>query len=167
MTKKRKRRRKSRNAFDPEIEELLLAPIAKEMAGKPLDESLTEDSPLKQLIGRVVEMALKEEMQEHLGYPPHERLEVDEATRSNVRNGYSSKTLKTSHGQVEIDVPRDRMATFEPKVVPKHQTISEEIEKKIIAMYTKGMTTRDIEPLSTTMIYLSRVFNTRSICSRT
>ena len=147
--KKRKRRGKSRNAFDPAIEELLLAPIAKEMAGKPLEEALTPDSPLKQLIGRVVEMALKEEMQEHLGYSPNERQQTDEpegnGTRSNFRNGYSSKTLKTSHGKVDIDIPRDRSATFEPRVVPKHQTISEEIEKRIISMYTAGMTTRDIE----------------------
>ena len=145
-TRKKKKRAQSRNAFDPALEELLLAPIAKEMAGKPLDNALTTDSPLKQLIGRVVEMALKEEMSEHLGYSPHERREGgDTGGASNTRNGYSAKTLKTSHGKVNIDIPRDRLSTFEPRIVPKHQSISEEMEAKIVAMYTAGMSTRDIE----------------------
>lgn len=149
MSQKKKRRSTSANAFSPEIEEMLLAPIAKEMAGKPLSEGLTAGSPLKQLIGRIVEMALAEEMENHLGYPANERMRPEhdaaESRRDNTRNGYSPKTLKTSVGEVDIKVPRDRESTFEPQVVRRHQSISQEIEQRIISMYISGMTTRDIE----------------------
>ncbi len=64
----------------------------------------------------------------------------------NSRNGYNSKTLHTSYGDMELDVPRDRNGEFEPKIVKKYQnTLTQDMEEKIISMYAKGMTTGDIE----------------------
>ncbi len=143
--KKKRKRDRSPNAFDPEFEEKYLAPLARRMAGKPLDEG--PGSELNNLIGRIVEMALKEEMNEHLGYLPNERQmdpDYQEDDYTNARNGYSTKVLKTSQGESKIKIPRDRNADFEPYIVPKHQTISREIEARIISMYTLGLTTRDI-----------------------
>jgi len=85
---------------------------------------------------------LQGEMEEHLGYSKYKK--EDKQTK-NTRNGSSKKTLKTSRGEVPIEVPRDREATFEPKVVRKHKRMSEEIEDAIISFYAKGMSTADIE----------------------
>lgn len=84
---------------------------------------------------------MKAELDEHLGYEKYES--IGEA-KSNYRNGHTSKTLKSSVGPVEIDVPRDRNTEFEPKDVPKHKRDISDIENKIIAMYARGMSTREI-----------------------
>lgn len=89
-----------------------------------------------------VQQMLQGEMEEHLGYSKYKK--EDKQTR-NTRNGSSKKTLKTSRGEVPIDIPRDREATFEPKVVRKHKRMSEEIEDAIVSFYAKGMSTADIE----------------------
>jgi putative transposase len=89
-----------------------------------------------------VENMLKAEMEEHLGYKKNEK---SSKKNGNNRNGYSNKTLKTNIGDIPLDVPRDRDSSFEPVVVPKHQRMSARIEQAIITMYSKGMTTRDIE----------------------
>ncbi len=81
-------------------------------------------------------------MEEHLGYPKHgKRAEAS----GNVRNGSSRKTLKGSQGEISIAVPRDRDASFEPTLIPKHQTRLEGFEDKLLALYARGMTTRDIQ----------------------
>lgn len=85
---------------------------------------------------------LKAEMDEHLGYEKHSPEGINSG---NSRNGTNKKTLKTSVGDIPIEVPRDRNSEFEPIVVPKYQTISEKIEQAIVGMYSRGMTTRDIE----------------------
>lgn len=97
------------------------------------------DKVLRQMFKEVVQEMLQGEMTQQLGYEKYERNEGD-----NARNGKSSKTLKTSLGNVDIDVPRDRKSEFDPKVIKKHQTVREELEDKIISMYAKGMTLRDI-----------------------
>jgi putative transposase len=89
-----------------------------------------------------VQQMLIAEMDEHLGYEKHSPLGINSG---NSRNGSSRKTLKTSVGEVPIEVPRDRNSTFEPVAIPKHQTISQKIENAIVGMYSRGMTTRDIE----------------------
>ena len=89
-----------------------------------------------------VQQMLKAEMDEHLGYEKHSPKGINSG---NSRNGTNKKTLKTSVGDVPIEVPRDRNSDFNPIVVPKHQTISEKIERAIVGMYSRGMTTRDIE----------------------
>jgi putative transposase len=97
---------------------------------------------LKQLTKAVIERCLEAELDTHLGYAKHAR--PGTATQ-NRRNGHSQKTLKGEQGQVEIEVPRDRQGSFEPQLVQKGQTRLEGFDDKIIALYARGMTTRDIQ----------------------
>ena len=94
---------------------------------------------LKDLLGSTIQAILEAEMDEHLGYEPYERSE-----NSNSRNGKKSKTIRSKYGEMEIDVPKDRESSFEPKIVRKRQKDISGIEDKIIAMYAKGLTTREI-----------------------
>ena len=100
------------------------------------------DDYFHKLYKQAVENMLKAEMEEHLGYKKHEKVVKD---NKNSRNGFSNKTLKTNIGDIPLDIPRDRDSSFDPKIVPKHQRMSARIEQAIITMYSKGMTTRDIE----------------------
>ncbi|MGH1352546.1 MAG: IS256 family transposase [Methyloligellaceae bacterium] len=88
-----------------------------------------------------VEAALKGEMSHHLGYEPHE---AKGRNSGNSRNGYSSKTLKGDHGEVEINTPRDRDGSFEPQIIPKRQTRITGMDDQILSLYARGMSTRDI-----------------------
>jgi|SRR6478736_3117849 len=92
------------------------------------------------LKGAVMERLLEAEMSEHLGHEPQGR-----RRGSNSRNGHSRKTVQTESGPVEIQVPRDREGSFEPKLVKKHQRRLEGFDEKVIALYARGMTTRDIQ----------------------
>jgi putative transposase len=100
------------------------------------------ESYFQELYKQGIEALLKAEINEHLGYPKHDPAGKNSG---NSRNGFSKKTLKTNLGEVPLDVPRDRNATFDPIVVPKHDRMSSKIEHAIITMYSRGMTTRDIE----------------------
>ena len=100
------------------------------------------DDFFQKLYKQAIENMLKAEMEDHLGYKKHEKAEKES---KNSRNGYSNKTLKTNIGNIPLDMPRDRDSSFEPKVIPKHQRMSARIEQAIITMYSKGMSTRDIE----------------------
>lgn len=103
---------------------------------------LAEDGLLKQLTKAVIERCLETELDTHLGYVKHER---NGNPTGNVRNGHSQKTVKGEQGQIEIQVPRDRHATFEPQLVQKRQTRLEGFDEKILTLYARGMTTRDIQ----------------------
>ena len=94
---------------------------------------------LKDLLGGTIKEMMEAEMDEHLGYGKSERYESDD-----YRNGYKSKMVNSSYGQVNIEVPQDRKSTFEPQVVKKRQKDISDIDQKIISMYAKGMTTRQI-----------------------
>jgi len=94
---------------------------------------------LKQLTGALVERALKAELGHHLD---HERATEG---RANRRNGHSSKTLQTEQGPVPLAVPRDREGTFEPQLVKKHQTRIPALDEKILALYARGLSARDIQ----------------------
>ena len=96
---------------------------------------------LKDLLGGTIQGMLEAELDEELGYERHEKTE---APKTNYRNGYKPKTLKSTMGDLEIEVPQDRNAEFEPKIVPKRKTNISEIEQKIINMYARGLTTREI-----------------------
>ena len=97
----------------------------------------------KETIAEFMENGLDAELDEELGYSRYDYRNKD---TDNSRNGHSSKTLKTSFGEVEVSVPRDRKGEFEPQLLKKHQTsISQDIEERILSMYAKGMTTSDIE----------------------
>jgi putative transposase len=95
----------------------------------------------KHLLKLTVERAMDAEMDEHLGYHKHA---VEGKNTGNNRNGHSSKTLKGDFGEVEIITPRDRNSTFEPQIIRKGQTRITEFDEQILALYAKGMTTRDI-----------------------
>jgi putative transposase len=103
---------------------------------------LAEDGLLKHLTKEVIERCLETELDTHLGYAKHGR---HGHASGNTRNGTSQKTVKGEQGQIEIDVPRDRQGTFEPQLVKKGQTRLEGFDEKILAMYARGMTTRDIQ----------------------
>lgn len=94
---------------------------------------------LKDLLGSTIKEMMEAEMEDHLGYEKSERSDNDD-----YRNGYKSKTVKSSIGEVELEVPQDRKSTFEPQVVKKGQKDISDIDHKIISMYAKGMTTRQI-----------------------
>ena len=97
----------------------------------------------KETIAEFMQGSLEAELDEELGYEPYD---VKNKNTENSRNGHSKKTLRTSMGKVEIDIPRDRNGDFEPKILPKNQTsISQDMESKIISMYAKGMSVSDIE----------------------
>jgi hypothetical protein len=95
----------------------------------------------KHLLKLTVERAMDAELDEHLGYPKHA---VEGKNAGNSRNGYSSKSLKGNFGEVEISTPRDRNSTFEPQLIRKGQTRITEFDEQILALYARGMTTRDI-----------------------
>ena len=94
---------------------------------------------LKDLLGGTIKEMMEAEMDEHLGYEKSERSSNDDS-----RNGYKKKTVNSSYGSFSIDVPQDRKSTFEPQVVKKRQKDISDIDHKIISMYAKGMTTRQI-----------------------
>ena len=94
---------------------------------------------LKDLLGGTIKEMMETEMDEHLGYSKSVRSDSE-----NSRNGYKSKRLNSSYGSFQIDVPQDRQSTFQPQVVKKRQKDISDIDEKIISMYAKGMTTRQI-----------------------
>ena len=94
---------------------------------------------LKDLLGGTIKEMMDAEMDDHLGYEKSERSDSDD-----YRNGYKEKQVNSSYGSVTVDVPQDRKSTFEPKVVKKRQKDISDIDQKIISMYAKGMTTRQI-----------------------
>ncbi len=106
-------------------------------------ESLKSEKDLtefRQMLTKLtVEAALNAELDDHLGYEKHEI-----STSANSRNGYTSKTLQTEDGQFELDTPRDRQGGFEPRLVKKHQTRFTSMDDKVLSLYAKGMTTREI-----------------------
>lgn len=115
-----------------------LQSIAKELAKNvKTQEDLSNLSSM--LVKMTVEAALGAEMEEHLGYAKHQNSDSD-----NSRNGYSSKTLKGDHGEVDIAIPRDRHSEFNPAIVKKGETRLTSMDDQILSLYAKGMTTRDI-----------------------
>ena len=116
--------------------------LAELVEGKSPEEILGEDGVLKQLTKRLVENALEGEMTEHLGYEPHAS---EGRNTGNSRNGKGEKTVHTENGSVEIDVPRDRAGTFAPKLVRKRQRRLEGFDDKVLSLYARGMSTREIQ----------------------
>jgi putative transposase len=122
-------------------------PLSKDTLDQLLDEADGQDlfgqgGLISELTARLAERALEAEMTHHLGYDKH-----DPAGRGsgNSRNGHSSKTLQTEYGSLAIEVPRDRIGTFEPQIVPKHQRRLKGFDDKVIALYAKGMSVRSIQ----------------------
>jgi len=109
---------------------------------KKPEDIVGENGLLKQLTKAVVERALQAELTTHLGYEKHS---LEGHNSGNTRNGTSSKQLKGEFGEVQIEVPRDRQASFEPKLVAKGQTRFAGFDEKILSLYARGMTTREIQ----------------------
>jgi len=107
---------------------------------KDPSELLGGDGLMKQLMGRMVEKSLKAELTEHLGYEENESRPGE-----NARNGSSRKTLLTETGKVQVEVPRDREGSFEPKLIKKHQRRVGEFNERILQLYGRGMSTREIQ----------------------
>lgn len=125
------RRTKTKTDIDPQLEELVKAVKTPEQLA-----ALTQ-----QLQQKAFEAMLEGEMTDHLGYPKHDTAGHH---TGNSRNGYSAKTLKGEQGALTLDVPRDRNGEFEPLIIPKGQTRLPMFNDKILALYSRGMSTRDI-----------------------
>ena len=129
--------RRLAGALDSSMIDALLADA--KMTGTPLDGV---DGLLNQMTKAVVERALQAEMTHELGY---ERDDPAGVGSGNSRNGSSRKTISTTNGPVTIDVPRDRNGTFEPRIVPKRARRLGQIDEMILSLYSRGLSTRDIE----------------------
>ena len=112
---------------------------------KTIDDVLGKNGLVQRLVKDVLENILEAEMDEHLGRDKYQRQSDIEPGERNYRNGYSQKNLRSSFGDVDLDIPRDRKAEFEPQIVKKYETVCNELDKKIISLYAKGMTTSDIQ----------------------
>src|SRR5580693_3085409 len=123
-----------KKGFRPEVLDELLQGV------KTHEEMFGRDGLLKQLTGRLVERALKAELGVHLSEEGS-----DEAATPNRSNGTTPKTLLTEQGPVPIEVPRDRAGRFEPVLVPKHSRRIRGLDDKILALYARGLSVRDIQ----------------------
>ena len=112
---------------------------------KTIDDVLGKNGLVQRLVKDVLENILEAEMDEHLGRDKYQRQSDIEPSERNYRNGYSQKNLRSSFGTVDLDIPRDRKSEFEPQIVKKYETVCNELDKKIISLYAKGMTTSDIQ----------------------
>jgi putative transposase len=127
---------KDSNAINLDLIDQLLANY------KSPEDVLGENGLLKQFTKAVLERALKAELSHHLGYEKHDPTGKNSG---NSRNGKSKKTLKGDFGTLPIEVPRDRQASFEPKIVPKGQTRFSGFDDKILSLYARGLTVREIQ----------------------
>jgi len=127
-------RRNNKNTKGAEIAKLILEQY------KPESKEDVQDA-LKDIFGPMLEAMLQGEMDNHLGYEANDH---GSKRTDNRRNGYSKKAVKTSYGEIPVSVPRDRESTFEPQVIPKRVKDISGIEDKVLSMYAKGMSQRDI-----------------------
>jgi putative transposase len=117
--------------------------IAELLKDTPIKDGEDVNALMRELLSEVLENGLQGELDDELGYT---RYDYRNKGTDNSRNGYFDKTVHTSYGDIELDIPRDRNGEFEPKLVKKHQnTLTQDIEAKILSMYAKGMSTGDIE----------------------
>lgn len=112
---------------------------------KTLEDVAGKNGLLQRLFKDVMQQLLEAEMEESLGRQKYERIEDENGADRNYRNGHSKKSVRSSFGDVELDIPRDRKSKFDPVAIKKYQTDCNELDKKIIGLYARGMTTRDIQ----------------------
>jgi putative transposase len=123
-------------ALDSELIDKLLADC------KRPEQIIGENGLLKQLTKAILERAMHAELTAHLGYEKHDSAGYNSG---NSRNGKTRKKVKGEFGEIEVETPRDRDGSFEPKILPKHQTRFTGFDDKILSMYARGMSTRDIQ----------------------
>jgi putative transposase len=109
---------------------------------RSMEDLVGKNGLMQRLFGNIIQQFMEAEMEDHLGREKYER---SDSEKKNYRNGYSSKNIKTSFGEVEVDVPRDRNSEFEPKIVKKYETVCNELDKKVIGLYARGMSVDDIK----------------------
>ena len=109
---------------------------------KKPEDLIGETGLLKQLTKALIERAMSAELTHHLGYEKHDPAGYNSG---NSRNGTSPKTVKGDFGEIQLETPRDRKGSFEPQIVPKHQTRFEGFDDKILSLYARGLTTREIQ----------------------
>jgi putative transposase len=102
---------------------------------------------LRDLVKQTLQEAYEAEIEEFIGYPKRKPPKGEGSKSSNTRNGYGKKRVKSDSGEVELGVPRDRNSEFEPQIVKKRQSVLDDLEDKVVALYSKGMTTRDIQEI--------------------
>ena len=125
-----------------ELTEEMIAQLQKDLANaKTFDDLMGKNGAIKKLLKNSLENMLEAEMTEHLGYEKHA---LEGNNSGNSRNGKSSKSIKSSQGEIDLAIPRDRKGKYEPIAVGKYQKTIGDLEDKIISMYAKGMSTRDI-----------------------
>ena len=122
-----------------ELDKNLLKQIVKEKGLKTVEDA---ENFIKELLGPTIQALLEAEIETELGYSKYD---YKNKKTDNSRNGSTKKTIRTNHGEIDIQIPRDRNGEFEPMVVKKHQKSVTSIEDRIISMYAKGMTVRDIQ----------------------
>lgn len=122
-----------------ELDKNLLKQLVKEKGLKTVEDA---ENFVKELLGPTIQALLEAEIETELGYSKYD---YKNKKTDNSRNGSTKKTIRTNHGEIDIQVPRDRNGEFEPLVVKKHQKSVTSIEDRIISMYAKGMTVRDIQ----------------------
>lgn len=133
--------RKRRKDLSPD--ELARKELIREYLSKTPNNSLDFSALIKEMMGQMLEGALDGELEEQLGYSKYD---YRNKPTDNSRNGYSKKTLKSSSGEIDINVPRDRNNDFEPQIIKKHQSsISQDFEEKVTSLFAKGMTLSDIK----------------------
>jgi putative transposase len=128
------------DSFTPTIRPELLEELLK--GTKKPEDIFGPEGLLHRLKGALMQRILEAEMTEHLGFEPND---VEGRGSGNSRNGHTDKTVQTETGPVPIRVPRDRKGTFEPKLVPKHRRRLEGFDDKVLALYARGLSTRDIQ----------------------
>lgn len=117
--------------------------VARELAtAKSMDDFFGKEGIFARLFAKTMEQMLEAELTEHLGYEPYE---AKGRNSGNNRNGHYSKKVRTGEGETSIEVPRDRNGEYEPKILKKYASNTNELEEKIIGLYAKGMSTRDIQ----------------------
>ncbi len=109
---------------------------------KKPEDLIGENGLLKQLTKALLERAMSAELTNHLGYEKHDPAGYNSG---NSRNGSTSKAVQGEFGEIQIETPRDRNGTFEPQILKKHQTRFDGFDDKILSMYARGMTTREIQ----------------------
>ncbi len=130
---------KEKKPFDLPSAERVQEELSK---AESMDDFFGREGIFARLFARTLEQMLEAELSNHLGY---ERYEVSGRNSGNSRNGYSGKTVRTSNGETEVRVPRDRQGTFEPKILPKYSRNTNELEEKILGLYARGLSVRDIQ----------------------
>ena len=106
-----------------------------------MEDLVGKNGLMQRLFGDIIQQFLEAEMEEHLGRSKYSRNSDED---KNYRNGFSPKNIKTSFGEVEVGVPRDRKSEFEPRIVKKYETVCSELDKKVIGLYARGMTVDDV-----------------------